>query len=223
MTKIKISIKNRFTGSIIFEYEKDDNTVRDTILEALKNKADLSSADLRSADLRYADLRYADLRYADLRSADLRSADLRSANLSSADLRSADLRYADLRSADLRSADLTVIKDDFFAVLVRSLPEIKFLRQNIIEGKINGSTYDGECACLSGTLANGAKKHNGPDEKLVIDNIISCRDSDRPIERLFLGIKKGDTPATSPVSKLVLEWLDEFIWYIYKIKLDEPS
>jgi uncharacterized protein YjbI with pentapeptide repeats len=109
----KIEIKNRFTGKIIFEFTKENNTIKDTILQFIKdelskgkNYADLSSADLSSADLRYADLRYADLRYADLRYADLSSADLRYADLLYADLRYADLCYADLSSDDLRYADL---------------------------------------------------------------------------------------------------------------------
>jgi pentapeptide repeat protein len=218
--KIKLSIKNRWTGAIIFEYEKEDNTMKQTVLEAIKSYADLSSADLSSADLRYADLRnanlrYANLRYADLRSADLRYAnlryaDLRSADLSSADLRYADLGYANLRSADLRSTDLSSIKNDFWDVLLHSIPEIEFLKKNIIEGNIDGSTYDGECACLSGTLVNGAKFHNGPQQNVITYSIMKCRDSSRPIERLFLGIKKGDTPETNQVSKIVLEWLEEF-------------
>ena len=99
MAKIKIEIKNRWTGTIIFEYEKENNTIKDTLLEAIK-----SGADLRSADLRSAYLRGADLSSAYLRGADLSSADLRSANLSGADLSSAYLRSADLSSADLRSA-----------------------------------------------------------------------------------------------------------------------
>jgi len=108
---MKIEIKSIF-GNVIFEFTKENNTFRDTVLEAVKQKADLRYADLRyadlsSADLRYANLRSANLRSADLRYADLRSANLRSANLSSADLRYADLRYADLRSADLRYADLS--------------------------------------------------------------------------------------------------------------------
>ena len=114
--KTKIQIKSVF-GKVIFEFEKENNTFRDTVSEAIKSSADLSPADLRyadlgSADLSYADLGSADLSYADLRSAnlsyaDLRSADLSYADLSSADLSSADLRYADLSSADLSYADLS--------------------------------------------------------------------------------------------------------------------
>jgi hypothetical protein len=123
--KINIQIKSIF-GKLLFEFEKEDNTIKETVLEAIEQSADLQyanlrsadlrsadlrsadlqSADLRCADLQYANLRSADLRYADLRYADLQSADLQYANLRSADLRYADLQYADLRSADLRYADI---------------------------------------------------------------------------------------------------------------------
>jgi hypothetical protein len=89
MEKIKIEIKNRWTGSILFEYEKEDNTIRDTMVEAVKNGADLGCADLGGADLG---------------GADLRGADLRGANLGGANLIGADLGGADLRGADLRGA-----------------------------------------------------------------------------------------------------------------------
>lgn len=55
MTKIKIEIKNRRTGKILFEYEKENNTIKDTLLEAIKSSADLSGAYLRGADLRGAE------------------------------------------------------------------------------------------------------------------------------------------------------------------------
>ena len=111
MKQIKIEIRNRWTGAVVFEYTKEGNTITETVLEAIRRGADLRGADLRSADLRSANLRDADLRSADLRNADLcdanlRNADLCGANLSDADLRSANLRDADLRSADLRNADL---------------------------------------------------------------------------------------------------------------------
>jgi uncharacterized protein YjbI with pentapeptide repeats len=103
--KTKIEIKS-VLGSVLFKLEKENNSLNDTIIEAVKSGADLRYAYLRYADLRCADLRCADLRSADLRSADLRCADLSGANLGCADLRSADLRSADLRSADLRYAYL---------------------------------------------------------------------------------------------------------------------
>ena len=106
MAKIKIEIKNRWTGSILFEYEKEDNTIKDTLIEALKQHANLRGAYLGGADLRCANLGCANLRGADLRGADLRCAYLRCANLGGADLRCANLRGANLRGAYLGGADL---------------------------------------------------------------------------------------------------------------------
>ena len=102
--KIKLQIKSRWTGSVLFEYEKENNTIKDTLIAAVKSGADLSDAYLSGADLRGADLSDAYLRGADLRDAYLRGADLRGADLSDAYLRDADLRGANLRDADLRGA-----------------------------------------------------------------------------------------------------------------------
>ena len=109
--QIKIEIRNRWTGSVVFEYTKEGNTITETVLDAIRRGADLRGADLRGADLRDADLRDAYLcgAYlcgADLCGANLRDADLRDADLYGADLRGADLRDADLCGADLYGADL---------------------------------------------------------------------------------------------------------------------
>ena len=75
---IKIQIKSIF-GDVLFEYEKENNTYKDTLVKAVKKGAYLSNADLRGADLRGADLRGAYLRNADLRGAYLSNTDLRGA------------------------------------------------------------------------------------------------------------------------------------------------
>ena len=105
--QIKIEIRNRWTGSVVFEYTKEGNTITETVLEAIRRGANLSDADLSDADLRCADLRCANLCGADLRCADLRGADLRCANLSDANLSDANLSDADLRCANLSDADLS--------------------------------------------------------------------------------------------------------------------
>ena len=61
MTKIKIQIKSRFTGDVLFEYEKENNTIKDTVVEAIKNGANLGDADLGGAYLGGADLGGANL------------------------------------------------------------------------------------------------------------------------------------------------------------------
>ncbi len=72
--KIKLSIKNRFTGSVIFEFETEKNTIKKTLLEAIKQGADLQGADLQGAYLRGAYLRGADLQGAYLRGAKIKTA-----------------------------------------------------------------------------------------------------------------------------------------------------
>ena len=50
--KIKLQIKSVF-GKVLFEFEKENNTIKDTLEEAIKSYADLSYADLRYAKLSY--------------------------------------------------------------------------------------------------------------------------------------------------------------------------
>ena len=104
--QIKIEIRNRWTGSVVFEYTKEGNTITETVLDAIRRGANLRDADLRGADLRDANLRGAYLRGANLRGADLRGADLRDADLCGAYLCGAYLCDADLCGAYLRDADL---------------------------------------------------------------------------------------------------------------------
>lgn len=114
--EIKITIKNRWNGSILFEYSSVDNTLAKTVAEALKGGADLRGANLRGANLSVANLCGAylsraymvdsNLRDANLFDANLLDADLHGANLSGADLREACLSGADLHGADLYGADL---------------------------------------------------------------------------------------------------------------------
>ena len=92
--QIKIEIRNRWTGSVVFEYTKEGNTITETVLEAIRRGADLRDTDLYGADLCNADLRGANLSDADLCNADLRGADLRGADLRGANLCGANLRDA---------------------------------------------------------------------------------------------------------------------------------
>ena len=118
--QIKIEIKNRWTGNILFEYLSENNTIKKTVSEAIKSGADLCGADLCGADLRRADLCGADLCGADLCGAnlcgaDLRRADLYGADLCGADLCGANLYGANLCGADLRRADLCGAKGAYMA------------------------------------------------------------------------------------------------------------
>ena len=103
--KTKIEIKSVF-GSVLFEFEKENNTIKDTLIEAVKRGANLRGAYLRGADLRGAYLRGAYLRGAYLRGANLVGANLGGAYLVGANLGGAYLRGADLRGAYLDGAYL---------------------------------------------------------------------------------------------------------------------
>ena len=81
--EVKIEIKSIF-GDVLFEYSKENNTIRDTIIEAVNRGANLRGADLSGANLRGADLSGAYLSDADLSGANLRDADLSGAYLSGA-------------------------------------------------------------------------------------------------------------------------------------------
>lgn len=74
--QIKIEIRSRWTGSVVFEYTKEGNTITETVLEAIRRGTDLYGADLYGADLRCADLRCANLSGANLSGANLSDADL---------------------------------------------------------------------------------------------------------------------------------------------------
>ena len=106
MNKVKFEIKNKWTGSVLFEYEKEDNTLKKTVEKAVKEGVNLEGADLEGAYLRGADLEGAYLRGADLEGANLRGVNLKGVNLKEAYLRGADLRGAYLKGADLEGANL---------------------------------------------------------------------------------------------------------------------
>ena len=73
--KTKIQINSTF-GKLLFEFEKENNSIRSTLIEAAKINADLGGADLSGANLRSADLRGAELRSANLSGANLSGANL---------------------------------------------------------------------------------------------------------------------------------------------------
>jgi len=106
-TKKKIEIKT-CAGSILYTSEKA--TLREAVIEAVGEGANLRNADLRDADLSGANLRDANLRDANLRDANLCDANLSGANLRDANLRNADLSGANLCDANLRGAELNCAK-----------------------------------------------------------------------------------------------------------------
>jgi hypothetical protein len=224
-----VNIVSRWNASrVLFSYEATDEqqasgmAMRHALEAATQAKADLSDADLSGAVLRDAVLRGANLSDANLSGANLSGAVLSGAVLSDADLSDANLSGAVLRDANLSGAVLSgavlsgavlsgaVLSDafkgvrgDFFDVLIRARAEIPGLRAALVGGLVDGSTYEGDCACLVGTIGN-VRGVNYRDLGIAPD-------SSRPIERFFMGIRRGDTPQDNPLSALAVEWLDEFV------------
>ena len=76
--KIKIQIKSVFE-KVLFALEKENNTIKETLEQAVKENANLEGADLINANLRNSNLEGADLRNADLINSNLRYANLKGA------------------------------------------------------------------------------------------------------------------------------------------------
>jgi hypothetical protein len=92
-----------------------------------------------------------------------------------------------------------IARDDLWAVLCSAPAEILGVREALVQGLVDGSVYYGECACLVGTLEKSGVK------------ISLGHDVSRPAEQFFLGISPGDTPATSDLAKLAVQWIDELL------------
>ena len=191
---MNIGIKNRWSGAVIFAHDCEGNTIKKAVLAAVKAGSDLRGSDLRDSDLRGSDLRGSDLSGIDLSGSDLRCSDLRDSNL----------RDSNLRGSDLRGSDLTPIRDDIWVVLSSAPNEVPALIAALKDGRVDGSTYEGDCACLVGSIANVRHER--------INSLRALKpDSGRPAERFFLGISKGDKPETNQASALAVEWCEDWL------------
>jgi len=129
--KTKIQIKTIF-GKLLFEFEKENNSTKETLLEALKTGTNLRGADLYGAHLCGANLRGANLRGADLRGANLYGADLRGVNLCGADLYGADFKRIYNQNTILPDGDLIIWKKLQNDCIAKLLVPIKAKRVHAI-------------------------------------------------------------------------------------------
>jgi hypothetical protein len=89
-------------------------------------------------------------------------------------------------------------------MLLNAPLEVPALLQALKDGKVDGSVYTGQCACLVGTIANA--RHCSISELPAS----LAPDAQRPAERWFMGIKPGDTPDKSVIAKMAIAWIEEF-------------
>ena len=96
--EVKIEIKSIF-GNVLFEYSKENNTIKDTVEEAVRRGISLNRASLDGASLDGASLNGASLDGASLNGASLYGASLNRASLYGASLNRASLNRASLYGA----------------------------------------------------------------------------------------------------------------------------
>ncbi len=170
MTKIEIKT---IGGSVLFAYEKENNTIRDTLEQAVKEDANLEGANLEDANLEDANLRYA--------------------NLEGANEKTLPISYINQCSRDM------------LFVFEHLKSELPYLRDKLVSGHVNGSQYEGECACLIGSLGHGKKD--------CIDKVVESipyynKGLHNYCEQWFYQIHSGDTPETNYFAKHALKLID---------------
>jgi Pentapeptide repeats (8 copies) len=161
--------------------------------------ASLGGADLGSANLCTAILSGADLRDANLHDADLRHANLRGVNLGGVDLDSTKLNDANFGNVDLDDTDLLRVREDLWRVLDQAKAEVPALLDAVRKGRVDGYLYEGDCACLLGTIANARGCRYG--------SLGIAPDAGRPAERFFTHIRPGHVPGLSEYSALAETWI----------------
>src|SRR6186713_49028 len=157
--KLKIEIKSRFTGKILFSYEKENNTIKDTVLKALEDGANLVRANLYGANLDGANLVRANLDGANLYGANLDGANLDGANLDGANLYGANLDGANLDGANLDGANLVranLVRANLYGANLdgANLDGANLVRANLEGANLYGANLDG--ANLDGANLDGA-------------------------------------------------------------------
>lgn len=115
----------------------------------------------------------------------------------------AALTGAVLTDADLRDADLRGFRDDLWAVLSTAPHEAQAVLDALRAGKVNGYVYEGDCACLVGTIANAKGCHYTAIPGLVPD-------ARRLAEVWFMQIKP-QTPENHPPAKIAAEWIEDWL------------
>ena len=150
--KTKIQIKS-YLGEVLFEHESEGNTIKSTLVEAVKSRVDLRGANLKKLPVDFI---------------------------------------------NQCSRDMLFI----FQQLKDELPAFK---EKLLAGKVNGSQYEGDCACLLGTFAKVKKEK--------VDKVCKVipfyeKGTHNMGEAWFLNIKEGDTPKSNGFANHVLKLIE---------------
>lgn len=107
-------------------------------------------------------------------------------------------------SIDLSEFDVSSIRSAYFDTLSMSLGAADFILDQIRKGKIDGRSYEGECCCVLGKIAQHDKVSwkQGPIKADPLNSIV---------ERFTQAIRPGDKPANSRFCKALETWTVEWI------------
>ncbi len=100
---------------------------------------------------------------------------------------------------------------DLWAILDLAPREVAGLRAALVEGRVNGSVYEGACSCLVGTIATV----RGCDYRALVEVGIVA-DAHRPAEQWFIPIREGHAPVDKPEREgqyraaVAVRWIDEW-------------
>lgn len=101
-------------------------------------------------------------------------------------------------------------------------PELPALREQLLAGQINGTQYEGECACLIGSLAKGVAIKDDPDTDTTeaMGDFINQVCESIPYyekglhnvsEQWFYQIREGDTPDNNEFAAHALKLIDQVL------------
>ena len=133
-------------------------------------------------------------------------------DMSYSDMSGADMRGSNMSGADMRGIPLSKLPQDYVNQCSRDIlfildhltAEVPFLREKLIAGEVDGSQYEGDCACLIGTLANA----DGGVAKVCSAIPFYEKGTHNYGEMWFLNIRKGDTPENNEFAKHALVLID---------------
>ena len=185
--KIRIDIKSIF-GNVLFSLEKENNTIKDTLVEAYLKGANLKGAYLKGADLKDAYLKGADLKGAYLKGAYLKGANLKGADLKDANLEYANLRNDNLRGANLKNANLEYANLEYANLRNANLEYANLKNANLEYANLEGANLRG--ADLKGADLKDADLKDADLEGADYSEYTSFLAYQCPIEGSFIGWKK---------------------------------
>ena len=209
--KIKIQIKNWYTGNVLFEFEKENNTVCETLKEAINSEADLTGADLTGAYLTGANLTRVNLTRANFTGANLTGADFTRTNLTEANFTGANLTGVNLTEANLTRANFTganLTGADFTGAKNAELVQA----QTIIVGE---GTLIGWKKCQDGLLIKlripeEAKRSNATGRKCRAEfaDVLEIIDSKDTLKKITKAVSRHDNQFIYRVGERVTPTID---------------